>query len=57
MLTGINPKQTNKRTVARNNMSSVCSGSMEYQRLVQYFEILVRIDKRLKKQNNGKNNY
>lgn len=36
--------------------SSVCATSQEYQRLVKYFEILVRIDKKLKKRAYERNN-
>lgn len=51
-----NLSQTNSDKVLLKGASSVCATSQEYQRLVKYFEVLIRIDKKLKKQSNERNN-
>lgn len=42
--------------VLQKGAPSVCATSQDYQRLVKYFEILARIEKKLKKNGNKRNN-
>ncbi len=52
--TNLSQKESSKVLLKR--ASSICATSQEYQRLVKYFEILARIDKKLKKKANERNN-
>jgi hypothetical protein len=52
--TNLLQKETDK--VLLKGAPSVCATSQEYQKIVKYFEILARIDKKLKKKANERNN-
>ena len=44
-----------KSTILIENVSSVCTSIQETQRLAKFFEILIRIDKKIKKENETNN--